>query len=235
MLRLTRRKVTAMSGYSGLPRGTVTFLSGLAANNRKDWFEAHRSDYESDWRGAGLDLVSALAPFCAAASPGLEVVPKVGGSLRRINRDVRFSADKSPYQAMLHIALWRRGGPEHGGMHLAIGPTTLGFGAGEWGLAHDRLARFRERVGKADGRARLLKAAAHAEAAGSRWDEPDLKRVPPGFSADPDWDHLLRRKSVILRGEMPHPDWLFTPDSAAHLGPLIAAHLPLLAWLAGLD
>ena len=217
--------------YSGLPRETPRFLVDLAAHNARDWFEAHRGDYERYWRDAGLDLVQALAPHCAEAAPRLDAAPKVGGSLRRIHRDIRFSADKTPYAPMLHLAFTVAGGARHAGMHIVIHPDRLGFGAGEWGLAPEALARFRARVANPDDRARLLAAAATAEAAGSRWDEPDLKRLPAGLAADAGWEHLLRRKSVILRGEIPLPDWLFTGQAVPELARLFGAHLPLLAWL----
>lgn len=217
--------------YPGLPQGTIRFLSGLAAHNEKAWFDAHRDDYERDWKAAGLDLVAALGDFAIHATPRLNAVPKVGGALRRIHRDTRFSADKRPYEPQLHLALTLADGAAHAGVHLVIHPDRLGFGAGEWMLAPEALARFRDRVQDADDRAALFAAAAAAEAVGSRWDAPDLKRVPPGLAADGDWEHLLRRKSVILRGEMPLPDWLFTPAAADGLSRLAAAHLPLLAWL----
>lgn len=208
-------------------------LSGIAAN-RRDWFEAHRDAYERDWKEAGLDLIEALAPFAAAATPRLDAIPKIGGSLRRIHRDTRFSADKSPYAPMLHIVLPASGGlAKHLGMHIVIHADHLSFGAGRYGLDKPALARFRARVHEPKDRAALLAAAAAAEAVGSAWDPPELKRLPAGLSADPDWEHLLRRKSVILRGRTEAlPGWLFTPDCLPELQRLTEAHLPLLAWLA---
>jgi uncharacterized protein (TIGR02453 family) len=222
-----------MNPYPGLPRALPRFLTELAAHNNKDWFDAHRAAYESDWKAAGLDLIEALGPFCAAAAPRLEAVPKIGGSLHRIQRDTRFSADKSPYAPMLHVVLALPGGEKHRGMHLVLHPDRLAFGAGHYGLEPQALARLRARVQQPADRAALLEAAARAEAAGSCWDAPDLKRLPKGLEAGADWEHLLRRKSVILRGETTGlPDWLFTPDCPAGLETLIAAHLPLLGWLA---
>jgi uncharacterized protein (TIGR02453 family) len=218
--------------YPGLPRATPVYLRALAADNRKDWFDAHRADYERDWKAAGLDLVAALAPFCAEATPRLSAVPRVGRSLRRIHRDVRFSADKTPYAPMLHLAFTVEGGADHAGMHLVVEPETLSFGAGEWGLPPDRLHDFRLRLHDGAERAALMSAAAAAEAAGSRWDPPDLKRMPKGYAASADWEHLLRRKSVILRGTIPLPDWLHDTRALPRLCGLIEAHLPLLRWLA---
>lgn len=221
-----------MTGWTGLPLETPAYLADLAANNRRDWFEAHRDRYEVAWKAAGLDLVQALAPVSAAAVPRLDAVPKVGGSLRRIHRDTRFSNDKSPYAPMLHILLPLVGGADHRGLHLVLHADHLSFGAGQWSLPPADLTRFRMRITDPADRAALLEAATRAETVGSRWDEPDLKRLPAGLTADPAWAHLMRRKSVILRGQTEGlPDWLFTPEAIPQLSRLIAAHLPLLGWL----
>jgi uncharacterized protein (TIGR02453 family) len=217
--------------YQGLPKQTANYLASLAANNNREWFESHRSDYETFWKAAGLELVSALGPFCATARPKLEAVSRLGGSLRRINRDIRFSADKTPYAPMLHLAFTVTAGPKHRGVHIVIHPQSLDFGAGEYGLPQDALERFRQRVCDDTERQALLRAAARIEAIGGRWDEPDLKRTPPGFEAGPEWNHLLRRKSVILRGSIPLPDWLFTPDALQQVEAMLDAHLPLIEWM----
>ena len=80
--------------FAGMPRETVTFLQGLQANNSRAWFEAHRAEYEAFWPKPGLDLAAELSG--PAAKLGLMAVPKLNGSLRRILRDSRFSADKRP-------------------------------------------------------------------------------------------------------------------------------------------
>ena len=219
--------------YAGLPRDTPRFLADLAAGNSRPWFEANRARYETAWKAAGLDLLEALGPIAGGGRPRLEAVPKLNAGLKRIQRDIRFSSDKTPYAPVLHLVLPVAGdNARHRGMHLAIHPDRLGFGAGHYGLEGPDLARFRARVCDPGDRAALLAATARAEDAGSHWDAPDLKRVPPGFGAAPGWDHLLRRKSVIVRGEIAGlPDWLFTPAAPAELGRLIDAHRPLLAWL----
>lgn len=218
--------------YPGIPPVTPRFLADLAANNSRDWFEANRGRYEAEWRDPGRALVEALQDFCARATPRLEAAPKVGGALRRLHRDIRFSADKRPYAPMLHVVLSPRGAGRHTGFHLVLHPDRLGFGAGRYGLAPDDLARFRARVSDPADRARLLAAAAAARGAGAEWEAPDLRRLPRGHAADGDWAHLLMRKSVILRGETPGlPDWLHTPRALPEIERLAEAHLPLLRWL----
>lgn len=225
-----------MSDYPGLPRGTFDFLRDLQQNNDRAWFEAHRADYEAHWLAPGLDLIAALAPLCDGMRPRLIAVPKLNQSLRRIHRDTRFSKDKSPYQPWLHLILSTGAAFNKApGLHIVMTPEGLGYGAGHYGLDPDALARMRRRICDPADRARLLAAIAAAGAVQSRLDPPDLARLPQGYAADPDWDHLLRRKSLIVRTEadLPPPPWLFTPEAPGKLAEIAGAHLPLLDWLAG--
>lgn len=212
----------------------MAYLRALAAHNERDWFEAHRDDYQRDWLEAGLDLIAALAPFCAAMEPRLLAVPKLDQSLRRIHRDTRFSRDKTPYQPRLHLILST--GPAFNkvpGMHIVLSPDGLGYGAGHFGLGPEALDRMRARVCDPGARDQLLKALETANAVQSQLDPPDLARVPKGYEVAPEWAHLLRRKGMIVRTqvELPPPDWLFSPEAPQRLAGITGAHLPLLRWL----
>ena len=90
----------------GFSKQTFQFLTGLEANNSKDWFEDNRKAYETHWKDAALDFIAAVSDRMAALDPALRAEPKLNKSLRRINRDVRFSKDKSPYNARLHMVFW---------------------------------------------------------------------------------------------------------------------------------
>ncbi len=56
-------EIRSSSPYAGLPRETFVFLRDLAAHNDREWFEAHRAEYEAHWLTAGLDLIAALGPL----------------------------------------------------------------------------------------------------------------------------------------------------------------------------
>jgi uncharacterized protein (TIGR02453 family) len=220
--------------YAGLPRATFAYLADLAAHNDRAWFEANRDRYQAEWLGPGLDLAAAMAPLCAAMTPPLLSVPKLNGSLRRLHRDVRFSRDKRPYEAWLHLILSTGTAVGKGpGFHLVLRPEGVGYGAGHYGFAPEALDALRTRICDAGDRARLLSALDAARAAGSELDPADLVRVPQGWRGAPEWDHLLRRKSLIVRTPetLPAPDWLFGPECPERLAGLVRAHLPLLAWL----
>lgn len=220
--------------YAGLPRESLAFLQGLAAHNSRDWFDAHRHDYDEYWLKAGLDLVAELAPHCATMQPRLLAVPKLNQSLRRTHRDTRFSKDKTPYQPWLHLILSTGSAfNKVPGFHIVLTPRGLGYGAGHYALDPTALDLMRRRMCDEMDRAQLLAALSVAATVQSTLDPPILARVPKGYVAPLDWDHLLRRKGLIVRtqADLPVPDWLFSSHAPEMLATIMKAHLPLLAWL----
>ncbi|MBV1867115.1 MAG: DUF2461 domain-containing protein [Marinosulfonomonas sp.] len=224
-----------MTEYSGLPTEAFRFLTDLSLNNSKDWFEANRDIYDIHWKQAGLDLIEALAPGMARLDPPLKAEARLNGSLRRIYRDVRFSKDKTPYSASMHLIFWSGEHPNRSaGMHINLRPDGVGFGAGLYGIEPTQLAEFRARIVDAADRRVLLDAVETARSVGCEFGEPALKRMPKGFSGDAEWEHLLRRKAFVMRtdGQQAAPDWLFTPQAPGYLLRITEALMPLIKWLA---
>ena len=183
----------------GFTKATFQFLSDLEANNSKDWFEANRQAYETHWKEAALDFIADVSDWMAALAPALKAVPKLNGSLRRINRDVRFSRDKSPYSARLHMVFWSGDHPNRSpGMHIVLNSGGVGYGAGQWAFEPAALAKLRKRIAGKDGEA-LIAAVERAKAVGCRMGEPALARLPKGFDAEGQRAELLRHKGFVVR------------------------------------
>ncbi|MBB3228369.1 uncharacterized protein (TIGR02453 family) [Luteibacter sp. Sphag1AF] len=78
---------------------TFRFLKALAKNNSREWFHAHKDDYERHVRDPFLSFITDLQHPLAKISEHYRADPrKVGGSLFRIHRDTRFANDKTPYK-----------------------------------------------------------------------------------------------------------------------------------------
>jgi Conserved hypothetical protein (DUF2461) len=60
-----------MTAFGGFPPETIRFLRQLSANNRKDWFDAHRSDYEAFWVAPAKAFVVAAGRQLAELAPGI--------------------------------------------------------------------------------------------------------------------------------------------------------------------
>jgi uncharacterized protein (TIGR02453 family) len=224
------------TGFAGLPRGTQAFLRDLEARNDRGWFEANRARYETDWLAPARALIAALATPCAVLEPPLRAEPKINGSIRRLQRDVRFSPDKRPFNARLHLVLAAGASFSRGmAVHLSIGPESFDYGAGVWELPPDALEAFRRRLAEPAGRAAFEVTLAAAAEVGCTLAPPKLKRVPKGFAAAPEWDHLIRRKGVVVRRAepLPLPDWLFEPACVAEMTHIVGRLHPVLRFLAG--
>ena len=215
---------------------TFAFLADLEAHNSKDWFDANRNRYEAHWRAPALAFIDALAPHMGALEVPLKAEARLNGSLRRINRDVRFSKDKTPYNARLHLIFWSGGHPNRSpGMHFVLTPTGVGYGAGAYGFDAAMIKRYRDRVvdpgpGAGDALAHALDRAGEV---GSTIGEPDLARLPKGYAAEGRAAQLLRYKSVVARthGTEAQPGVLIGPDAVRWAMDITQAHVPLLKWL----
>ncbi len=212
-----------------LPR----FLAELSVNNSKEWFDAHRARYQNTYVEPTLTFIAALADPLSELDPPLTAEPKVNGSLRRINRDIRFSKDKRPYSTMLHLIFFTGERANRGpGVHLVVGPEHFGIGAGHWAFEPAQLEAYRTAVTTKAGAKALLAAFAKAETIGCVPDEPQLARPPRGYQAEEPVATMLRRKGVVVRSrDLPIPEELFGPKAVAFTLTRIKALMPLVAWL----
>lgn len=85
---------------------TLAFWNGLAKNNSKAWFDEHRAEYQAHLREPYLALAEDLCEAVNLSQPEYELEPK--RAIYRINRDMRFSKDKTPYKTNLGITVGRR-------------------------------------------------------------------------------------------------------------------------------
>src|SRR5690606_26237949 len=74
----------------------LKFLTALKKNNNKEWFDKHKSEYQ-ELRSYFIKQVETLIKECSKFDPELSGI-EASKCIFRINRDVRFSKDKSPYK-----------------------------------------------------------------------------------------------------------------------------------------
>ena len=218
----------------GFSQETFDFLTGLEANNSKDWFDAHKSDYEAHLKAPALALIDNLSAEMARLDPVLKCEPRINGSLKRINRDVRFSKDKAPYNPRIHMVFWAGTHPNRSAaMHVVIGPRSLGYGAGQFGFEPAALGRIRNGIMQADSRTELVKAIDSAKRVGCSMGEPDLKNLPRGYALAEDWEYLLRYKTFVTRTreDKPVPKWATNSSIVPEILSLTRACLPFVKWL----
>jgi len=191
-----------MNDFAGFPTTTTTFLEQVAANNSKAWFDAHRADYEQYWLEPAREFVVAAGDELVSLSPDIRAEPRVNGSIFRINRDVRFSKDKTPYKTTLDFWFWEGIRREAvSGYYMRITPDEFGIGVGAHGFDKDRLAAFRAAVVDPEAGAALRKAVSSVESAGWPVEGEHYKQLPRGFEATSDFQERLLRHSALWAGE----------------------------------
>jgi uncharacterized protein (TIGR02453 family) len=206
--------------FDGFPPEAFSWFAGLEADNSKRWFTAHRETYEDAVRGALEAMLEELAG-------------ELGGRVRmfRQNRDIRFSADKSPYKTTTYGLLVAR--PEGlPALYAQLSAAGLFAGSGYHVMAADQLARFRDAVaGEAAGPA-LEAAMARAHAAGVETFGEALKVAPRGYPRDHPRVRLLRHRSLVAGSRLePGAGGIARDAALAHCRRTWAACAPLDAWL----
>ncbi len=125
----------------------LNFFIELAANNHKDWFDANRKRYEKSVRDPFKDFVQHMIDRVAEkddAFKGLE--PK--HCIFRINRDIRFSKDKTPYKLMVSAVVAPEGKKSKAvnGVYFELGPEHLRIYGGVYEIDKDDLLTLREGI-----------------------------------------------------------------------------------------
>jgi len=178
---------------------TFDFLDRLADNNRREWFQEHRAEYEGCVRSPALKLIADVAQELPQLSPHFLAIPKkVGGSLMRVYRDTRFAKDKTPFKTNIGIQLRHNMGKDAHApcYYLHISPSECFLGAGVWCPDGPSLGKIRDRI--AEREQEWLKARDHKPfKKGYRLGGELLKTSPRGFSRDHPMIEDLRRKSFI--------------------------------------
>jgi uncharacterized protein (TIGR02453 family) len=140
-----------MSGMSfdGFQPTVFQFLKQLRRNNNRPWFQENKRRYEAEVLAPSLAFIEAFRPRLKKISPCfLANSSRVGGSLMRIYRDIRFSKDKLPYKTNVGIQFRHEMGKDvHApGFYVHIEPGMCFLGAGIWHPDGAALAKIREAI-----------------------------------------------------------------------------------------
>lgn len=209
-------------------------MRDLAQNNNREWFEAHTATYREAVQAPAMALVATLGRALAAEFPPIGYDTRAnGGSLMRIHRDTRFSADKTPYKSNIAMMFAPAGRKrmEAPGFGMQITLDQIDLVAGQFAFGPQQLDRYRAAVvAEEPGRAleaavaRVLESdpsavpgglaegvsgrgtAGAGDGAAYRLGEPDLKRAPRGFDPDHPRATWLRYKGLpVFSPPLPLP------------------------------
>ena len=214
----------------------LRFFRQLAAHNDKAWFEAHREQYELEVRAPMRELIEEMDVHLA------RLAPEIGGdprrSMFRINRDFRFSKDKSPYKT--HAACWfhHRGATRGVGSDSTDGSAGLYFhlepgkslvGGGLWMPSRPQLNRLRAAIADdPDGFERAVRAL--PKRFGGLSTESMLTRMPRGYADTHPAAQWLRHQSFTA-GRSVTDAQVTSRALAKLLAREFEAMVPLIRWL----
>ena len=180
-----------------LTQHTLQFLTNLSENNNREWFHANRNDYEKtkvEFEGFCQKVLSAIAQF----QDNL-LHTNVKSCILRINRDIRFSSDKSPYKKYL-AAGFGPGGKSSGKVdfYLQIQPNETFLGGGMWSPTSSQLASFRQEI---DYNPKRLKGIIEKNDFSEYFNEvygEKVKKMPKGYTINHPDIELLKYKQLFF-------------------------------------
>jgi len=190
------------SAFPGFSPDALTFLRCLKRNNRRDWFQPRKEQYESLIKAPMLELIGCLNAEFARFAPDYVTAPEK--SVYRIYRDTRFSPDKTPYKTHISAIFPRSSAVKREGAVFYFHFTEkelLAFG-GVYAPERDELLAYRgllsEKYREFEA---ILRNPALKRALGGLEGE-QLSRMPKGFPPDHPAEDLLRRRQWYLESTL---------------------------------
>ena len=132
--------------FPGFTQDTVQFFLDLRFHNEVPWMHAHHDEYVAKVQQPFYQLIAELSPAMLRIDPDFELWP--AKCLSRVNRDTRYSTDKSPYRAHHWIAFRPAGVDKYGQPFywFEFGPDNMSWGVGIWGQERTVMNAFRLRL-----------------------------------------------------------------------------------------
>jgi uncharacterized protein (TIGR02453 family) len=198
--------------FKGWPPSALDFFEGLEADNCKGYWTEHKKTYEQDVRAPMEALIAELADEFGE------------GRIFRPNRDIRFSADKTPYKT--NIAAMAGDG------YLHLSADELMVGSGMYHMMPDQLERYRRAVATDRTGSELEEIIRRLRKAKLDVHGTDpLKTAPKGYPKDHPRIDLLRNKGLVAMKQWPAAAWMGTAAAKTKIVSVLREAKPLRVWL----
>jgi uncharacterized protein (TIGR02453 family) len=190
-----------------IQKSTLDFLKKLKNNNNRDWFLENKAQYQAakkNFEAFVQEFIDRIVKF-EPLMKGLEA----SSCVYRINRDIRFSNDKSPYKTHLGAFIVRGGkqnGDKYAGYYFHVEPGNSLIAGGAYIPPAEWLSSIREKIDdEGDKLVKILKNKEFISTFGSIEGEK-LKTAPKGFPKDHPYIELLRMKSFLVERSISDKD-----------------------------
>ena len=184
--------------FTGFSKKTLSFLKAIRANNNKEWFDAHKSEYEELILNPSRAFVTEMGEHLQALEPTINAEPKINKSLFRIYRDTRrMGANKEPIKSRIGIIFWQGKASrlQSSSFYLHFSPDELFVAVGVRWFEKPLLAAFREYIQDEDKRVALDGVLKNMLACGYETLPHGYKRYPKGFDS-----HMPSADIALFKG-----------------------------------
>jgi uncharacterized protein (TIGR02453 family) len=211
---------------------SLQFLEEIRNNNNKEWFEAHRHEYEAYILEPSRRFVIEMGEHLQALVPQINAHPKINGSLFRIFRDIRLSKDKTPLKSRIGIVFWRGSGKrlQSASFYLHFSPDELLVASGIRGFSKDSLHGYREYIAIEKNAKALEEIKSALQAKGYHFPLPHYKRFPRGFDKEMPYAHLSLYAAMFAYKKLPC-EMIYHDNIIEKLYVMYEEMLPLFEWI----
>lgn len=204
---------------------TFRFLSDLKKHNERDWFQAHKDAY-LEAKGEFEALVAELIVRIAAFDPSVKGL-EARKCVFRINRDTRFSKDKSPYKINFgaHMSPAAKDYQERAGYYIHLEPGASFLGIGSYMPQPEKLKAIRQAIDRDGGTLKKIVNGAGFKKTFGKMEGEQLKTTPQGYRPDHLFIDLLRYKSFLAMHPIKDKD-ILAPGFAKQAGAVFKSAMP---------
>jgi uncharacterized protein (TIGR02453 family) len=222
-----------MATFAGFSKSFVAFFAGLKKNNSKAYFESKRDIYENTVKPEMGAFIVAVGEGLQKISPHFVGDPRIGGSMFRLHRDIRFSASKLPYKTHCAALFYHQQGGRHElpAFYFQLDPTSVMFAAGHYMVSPEHLEQIRRAI---DRNGDLLVSVAKQPAFKKHFGEIEgeaLKRPPRGYEESHPHIGMLKLKQYLVSEEEPVKNWIDNPRIVQRTLDTFRAAVPLVRFL----
>lgn len=174
--------------FNGFSKKVLPFLEAIRKNNNKEWFEAHKSEYEEYILNPSRAFVAEMGEHLMALEPTINFEPKINKALFRIYRDTRrMGANKEPIKSKIGI-IFTHGNSgsrlQNSSFYLHFSPDELFVSVGVRWFEKPLLDAYRDYIKEASRRDELFSVLESLNAKGYKTIEKGYKKYPRGFSSE---------------------------------------------------
>jgi len=217
------------------PKNTAFYLRKLSHNNNREWFQANKDIYNSDFLEPLMYFVEEMGNKLLNLDPEIIAIPRIDKSIFRLHRDVRFSKNKEPYKTNAGILFWNSKAKkmESCGFYFHLEPKKFGVGVGTYIIPKHMLKTYRDAVADPVTGQELNRAVKKVGKNGLyKVLGKNYKRIPKGYDPDsPSADYLLH-SGLFGWYESKDVKKLYDGNAVDIIYKIFKDMLPLHKWLA---